>query len=78
VFDTLYGSLRRLSEREAALLSGQKIELLTVRGGDTIEKLAQRMSVREKLPLFLMLNALDPGQPLEPGRKVKVITGDPR
>jgi predicted Zn-dependent protease len=49
-----------------------------VRGGDTIEKLAQRMSVREKLPLFLMLNALDPGQPLEPGRKVKVITGDPR
>jgi predicted Zn-dependent protease len=78
VFDPLYGSLRRLSEREAASLSGQKIEVVTVRGGDTAERLAQRMNVQEKLPLFLMLNALDPAQPLEPGRRVKVVTGGGR
>lgn len=78
VFDTLYGSLRRLSEREAASLSGQKIELVTVRGGDTPERIAQKMSGQDKLPLFLMLNALDPAAPLESGRRVKVVTGGPR
>lgn len=67
-------SFRRLSDAEAALLRPKHIEVVTVRSGDTPEGLASRMAVDEfPLETFRVLNALKPGQPLELGRKIKLV-----
>ena len=68
-------SVRRLSPAEAADLKPLRLSIRTVRPGDTERTFAERMVVPD-LPLewFRTLNALDPGESLRPGRRVKVIT----
>jgi predicted Zn-dependent protease len=79
VFDPMYDSFRRLSEREAGAGGGpQRIAVVTVRPGDTAESLSDRMAGEAPLGRFLMLNGLERGEPLEPGRRVKIVTGGPR
>ena len=74
-FDLLFDSFRRLTPREAAGPSGRRIEVVTVRPGDTVDSLAERMAfVDARLERFLMINALEAGQRLEPGRKVKLVS----
>jgi predicted Zn-dependent protease len=67
-------SFRKLSEAEAAELEPRRIRLYTVQQGDTQEGLARRLPY-DDLPLrrFQVLNDLDPGEPLEPGRVVKLV-----
>lgn len=74
VFEPMYGSFRRLDERAPALLGPKRIRTITVGREDTIESLSQRMAGQDPLGRFLMLNALAPGQPLAPGRQVKIVT----
>ncbi|MDZ4375703.1 MAG: hypothetical protein U1C74_30345, partial [Phenylobacterium sp.] len=75
VFDTMYDSFRRLSEREIDGAGGRRIQVVTIRPGDTVEALAARMPPeRDRLARFLMLNNLRPGQILEPGAQVKIVT----
>ena len=50
----------------------------TVRPGDTAESLAAKMAGGERLERFRMLNGLQPGETLTPGRRVKVLTGGRR
>ncbi len=78
VFDPMYDSFRRLSEREAATVGPMRISIATVRRGDTSESLAAKMAGGDRLERFLMLNGLQPGEPLAPGRRVKVVTGGQR
>ena len=68
-------SVRRLSRAEAARLKPLRLRVETVRPGDTERTFAERMIVPD-LPLewFRTLNALQPGESLRPGRRVKVIT----
>jgi predicted Zn-dependent protease len=67
-------SYRPLTPAERAALSARRIEVVTVQPGDTIRSLAQRMAFDDyRLERFLALNALDPDDPLEPGRKVKLV-----
>ena len=75
VFDPMYDSFRRLSDREAATAGAQRITVVTVRPGDTPESLADRMAGEAPLGRFLMLNGLRRGEPLTPGRRVKLVTG---
>lgn len=75
VFDPMYDSFRRLSDREAGGTGPQRITLVTVRPGDTSEALSDRMAGDAPLGRFLMLNGLQRGEPLAPGRRVKVVTG---
>lgn len=76
VFEPLYQSFRRLTEREAANLGSERIRVIAVRRGDTAETLSEGMAAGgDRLGLFLMLNGLQPDQPLWPGRQVKVIVG---
>jgi len=77
VFDPMFDSLRRLPDGEGttrAPSGGRRILVVEVRSGDTAESLAQRMAPGgDRLGRFLMLNALEPGEPLRPGSKVKLI-----
>jgi predicted Zn-dependent protease len=67
-------SFRRLSAAEAAEFRPQRIRLVTVQQGDTIDSLARRMEV-DNLPReqFVTLNGFDRGRELRPGERVKII-----
>jgi predicted Zn-dependent protease len=67
-------SFHALSAAEAAALKPLRIRVVTVGAGDTQESLARRMAV-EDFPLeqFRVLNGLQPGEPLVPGRRVKIV-----
>jgi predicted Zn-dependent protease len=67
-------SFRRMSIKEAAAVRPLRLAVITVRPGDTQERLAQRMAVSERpLDTFRVLNGLSPNEPLVPGRKLKLV-----
>jgi predicted Zn-dependent protease len=73
-FNSLYQSIRRLSPQEAAAVKPRRIDVVTVKSGDTIEKFAARMAYDSfKTERFTVLNALKAGAPLKPGQKVKIV-----
>lgn len=75
IFDPLYASFRRLTDREAAQVAFRRIQVTPVRDGDTVESLAGRMVTGDdRVGRFLMLNALSPDRPPGPGRRVKLVT----
>ena len=67
------GTFRRLSAAEAARLKEQRIQIVTVRRGDTAEALSRRMQGDFALDRFRVLNAMQPGQTLRPGDQVKIV-----
>ncbi len=67
-------SFRRLSPQEASSIRPLRLNVVTVRPGDTAKALAARMPLGQfSLAWFETLNGLGGGQPLVPGRKVKVV-----
>jgi predicted Zn-dependent protease len=67
-------SFRRMSLEEAAKVQPLHLAAVTVRPGDTVEKLARRMTVPEHaVETFRTINGLAQGETLTPGRKVKLI-----
>ena len=73
-FNSLYQSVRRMSAQEAAAVKPRRIDVVTVKGGDTIEKFAARMAYDSfKTERFTVLNALKAGTPLKSGQKVKIV-----
>jgi len=74
LFDPMFDSFRRLSDREIDAVSGLRVAVVKVRAGDTAESMAARMAPEgDRLGRFLMLNALEPGAPLRPGTQVKLV-----
>ena len=72
--DETLASFRRLSQSEIARLRPLRIEVVSVRPGDTIAGLAARMEGTErKAELFRLLNGLTPEDTLTPGRQVKLV-----
>lgn len=70
-------SFRRLSAQEAAALKPLRLDIYTVKPGDTVTSLAARMpfpDLRERR--FRVLNGLAPEAGLQPGQKVKVVTAE--
>jgi predicted Zn-dependent protease len=50
------------------------VRVVTVKPGDTVEKLAERMALPDRrLERFLDLNGLDAGDQLQPGSEVKIV-----
>jgi len=75
--EPMFGSFRRLSPAEASRLRARRVQVVTVRPGDTPESLASRMAFEEnRMDQFLVLNDLQPGQPLRPGERVKLVVWD--
>jgi predicted Zn-dependent protease len=74
-FVPMVDSFRRLSAAEAGQVRAKVVDVVTVRPGDTPERLAQNMAFEDlRLERFLVLNGLRPGAQLRPGEKVKLIT----
>ena len=73
-FGPMIDSFRQLSAAEAGQIRARIIRVVTVRPGDTPERLARQMAYEDsQLERFLVLNGLRPGEPLRPGDKVKLI-----
>jgi len=73
-FASMVNSLRRITPAEAASIRPRIIDVVTVRNGDTVQSLAERMAYRDyRLDRFLALNGLTAGSRLVPGQKVKVV-----
>ncbi len=70
-------SFRTLSAAEAARLGPNRLEVVTVRDGDTVRSLARRMPRTDHAAeLLAVLNGLDPNARLQPGTKVKLVVPD--
>ena len=75
VFNSMYESMRRISDSEAANVRPRKVDIYTVRSGDTVRSIASRMSYSNyQLERFLVLNDLEANANLRAGDKVKLVT----
>jgi predicted Zn-dependent protease len=69
-------SFRQTTAAESSGFRSMRIHVVTVKAGDTVDSLAQKMSVPEsKVEWFRVLNSLTAGQQLQPGQRVKIVTG---
>jgi predicted Zn-dependent protease len=67
-------SFRELSAGEAAQLRPQRIEVIPVQSGDTVDSLARRMAFDDyRVERFLVLNGLKRSDRLQAGQLVKII-----
>jgi predicted Zn-dependent protease len=73
-FRDAVGTFRRLSLTEAQQAKPLRLKIVTVKPGDTIEKLATRMAMIDRqVERFRVLNGLEPGDKLKVGSLVKII-----
>jgi predicted Zn-dependent protease len=73
-FAPMVNSLRKISSAEAAEIRPRVIHVVTVKRGDTMQSLAERMAYRSfKLDRFLVLNNLTAKSALTPGQRVKLV-----
>ena len=73
-FASMLDSLRRISPSEAGAIRPRVIDVVTVRGGDSVASLAARMAYRDyRVERFRSLNGLAPGAALAAGQKVKLV-----
>ncbi|WP_336976929.1 M48 family metalloprotease [Altererythrobacter fulvus] len=74
VFDPMFASMRRISASEAASVTPRKVEVVTVRNGDTVASLANRMAYTDaREARFRVLNGLASGDTLKAGQKMKIV-----
>jgi predicted Zn-dependent protease len=74
LYDPMFNSFRRLTERERRTFGGRRVAVTTVKSGDTAESLAALMPPeRDRLARFEMLNGLKPGEQPRVGSQVKVV-----
>lgn len=74
-FNSMFGSLRRLSASEAAAIRPRRVDVVTVKSGDTVASLARRMAYGNyQAERFQVLNRLAANSRLTPGQKVKIVT----
>ncbi|MGB3721562.1 MAG: M48 family metalloprotease [Pacificimonas sp.] len=67
-------SFRKLSANEAAQLRPKKIDVVTVKRGDTVSSLAARMAFDNfRVERFRVLNDLEDGKTLQAGSQVKIV-----
>jgi predicted Zn-dependent protease len=73
-FGPMIESMRRISAADAAAIRPREIDVMTVRSGDTVASLAQRMAYADlKVDRFRTLNSLAGNAVPRPGDKVKLV-----
>jgi predicted Zn-dependent protease len=73
-FDPLFDSFRRLPPQEASRLRPRRIEVVTVRAGETVDTLARRMAYTDYPEERLrVLNGLGRDEPVRPGQRIKLV-----
>jgi predicted Zn-dependent protease len=75
-FKTISTSFRQINASEAAQYNkAQRIHIVTVKSGDTVQSMASRMVVADdKEGWFRVLNNLPQGQQVQAGQQVKIVT----
>ena len=74
VFNPMFSSMRRISSAEASAIKPRRLDVVTVKSGDTVQSLASRMAYSDAaLERFLVLNGLTGSSRLSPGDKVKIV-----
>ncbi|MBO6945785.1 M48 family metalloprotease [Altererythrobacter sp.] len=74
IFNEMFQSMRRVSSSEAANVVPRRIDVVTVRRGESIASLAQRMAFDdENEARFRVLNALGSSDQLQVGHRVKLV-----
>ena len=72
----MWRSMRQLSAAEAGALRARRIEVVSVRAGDTVQSLARRMAFDDyQIDRFVALNGLDANSALRAGQQVKIVRG---
>lgn len=75
VFNSMYNSVRQISQAEASAVRPRKLSVVTVKAGDTVQSLSGQMAYSDaKLDRFLVLNGLSQSSTPPPGQKVKIVT----
>ncbi|HEY9092070.1 M48 family metalloprotease [Parasphingorhabdus sp.] len=75
VFTPMFQSVKRLSTAEASAIKPRRIDVVTVKSGDTIDSLSRRMAYTQyQKDRFLVLNRLASNDTLRAGQKVKIVT----
>lgn len=74
-FNAMVQSVQRLSAQEAAAIKPRRVDVVTVKAGDTVQSLSRRMAYSDyQLERFLTINALAANASLRPGQRVKIVT----
>lgn len=74
-FTSMFESVSRLSEKDAAAIKPRKVRVVTVGRTDTVATLAARMAYKNyQSERFLALNGLSSNATLTAGQKVKIVT----
>jgi predicted Zn-dependent protease len=66
-------SFRPLSQQEAANIKPNRIDLYTVRNGDTWQSLSQRTGGLVKPSTLAIMNNFDPSQPPRAGDRIRIV-----
>ena len=75
VFNSMFGSMRKISASEAGKVRPRKLAVVTVGPRDTVDSLAARMAYdTARLERFRVLNGLGAGDRVSSGQKVKIVT----
>lgn len=73
-FNSMYQSMRRISQSEADQVIPRQIDVVTVQRGDTVSSLARRMAyTNAQEERFRVLNGLNSSDQLTAGQKVKIV-----
>jgi predicted Zn-dependent protease len=74
VFNSMYGSMRRISAEEALQVVPRRLQVVTAGPDDTVESLADRMAFGEaRIERFRVLNGLAADARVIPGARYKVV-----
>ena len=74
VFNSMFGSMRRITTAEAGRVIPRQIDVVTVGSRDTVQSLASRMAyTTAQLERFRVLNGLKSTDTVRPGQKVKLV-----
>jgi len=74
VFTPMFNSMRRITTAEANAIVPRRIDVVTVRSGDTVQSLASRMAYTSgQEARFRVLNGLSSTDTVRAGQKVKIV-----
>lgn len=74
-FNSMFSSMARLSDSQAAAIKPRKLRVVTVAKGDTLSSLSSRMAYTSlQTERFRALNGLSANQNVTIGQKVKIVT----
>ena len=74
VFSSMFSSMKRISAADAAAIKPRRVEVVTVKNGDTVTSLAKRMAfANSQEARFRVLNGLGANATVSAGQKVKIV-----